>query len=105
MLSTSVADPGFPVGGGRVELVRGTLTPEAVTFRKFVCQNERIWTLGGGHAPGTPPRSANEHNYKFDKGELNIQSTFLVNSLLHCQQSPPPHSLGCIESDLVNNNQ
>ena len=30
-------------------------------FKKFVCQNERIWTLGGGGgcAPAAPPGSAN----------------------------------------------
>ena len=32
---TSVADPGFPVGGGRQLLTR-------LRFVKFVCQNERI---------------------------------------------------------------
>ena len=30
----TVADPGFPVGGG-VDLVGGTWTPKAVTFCKF----------------------------------------------------------------------
>ena len=42
----TVADPGFPAGG------RGL--PRRLRFENFVCQNERIWTLGG-HAPGTPP--------------------------------------------------
>ena len=32
--SMSVADPGFPVGGG-MDLVGGVWTPEGVTFRKF----------------------------------------------------------------------
>ena len=51
-----MADPGFPVGS--VDLVGGAWTPEAVTFRNFVCHNERIWTLGGAcpeHAPLDPP--------------------------------------------------
>ena len=43
----SVADPGFPVGGGGVGQLR---------FVKFVCQNERIGSLGGGGgAPGAAP--------------------------------------------------
>ena len=43
----AVADPGFPAGGA--------WTPEAATFRKFVCQNERIGSLRGvGCAPGAP---------------------------------------------------
>ena len=51
----SVADPGFPVGGGRG-------LPRWLRFENFVCQNERIWTLRGD-APGTPPsRSANATN-------------------------------------------
>ena len=35
--------------GGGLDLVGGgAWAPEAVTFQKFVCQNERIWTCGGG---------------------------------------------------------
>ena len=51
-----VADPGFPVGGRRPR--RGAPTPEVATFRKFVYQNERIWTLRV-RAPAAPPGSAN----------------------------------------------
>ena len=41
--SKSVADPGFPVGG------RGPRGGAwQLCFENFVCQNERIWTLGGG---------------------------------------------------------
>ena len=54
-----MADPGFPVGGCGPRTGGGAWTPEAGTFRKFVCQNERIWTLRGRRAPGTSPRSAN----------------------------------------------
>ena len=49
----SVADPGFPVGGG-VDLVRGGVD------ENFVCQNERIGTRGGaraGRASLDPPMS------------------------------------------------
>ena len=48
-----VADPGFPVGG-RGPRRRGRGLPRRLHFENFVCQNERIWTLGG-RAPGTPP--------------------------------------------------
>ena len=59
LLVWSVADPGFPVGGGRGPH-RGHGLPRQLRFVKFVCQNERIWTLGGGRAPGIRQgRSAN----------------------------------------------
>ena len=47
----------FPWGG--IDLVGGRWLPKWLRFKNFVCRNERIWTLGGGRAPGTPPRSAN----------------------------------------------
>ena len=43
----AVADPGFPVGGGRQ-------LPRRLCFEKFVCQNERNWTLRGARAGGVP---------------------------------------------------
>ena len=52
---TAVADPGFPVGGA--DLVGGRQLLRRLHFKKFVCQNERIWTLGGG--AGGSPGSAN----------------------------------------------
>ena len=54
----SVADPGFPVGGGRGPRRRGCGLPRQLRFENFVCQNERIGTLRGartGHAPLDPP--------------------------------------------------
>ena len=42
----SVADPGFPVGGGGVDLVGGRGLLRRLCFVKFVCQNERIGSLG-----------------------------------------------------------
>ena len=41
---STVADPGFPVGGG-VDLVGGHGLPRRLRFVKFVCQNERIGSL------------------------------------------------------------
>ena len=50
----SVADPGFPVGGGHGPRTGGRGPPRQLHFKYFACQNERIWTHGGG-APGAPP--------------------------------------------------
>ena len=62
-LGSSVADPGFPVGGGRGPRMGGRGPPRRLRFENFACQNERIWTRRGGRAPGAPPpRSANAHD-------------------------------------------
>ena len=53
----TVADPGFPVGGRAP--VGGRGPPTWALFSENVCKNERIGFHGGGHVPGTPPRSAN----------------------------------------------
>ena len=54
MIYTSVAGPGFPIGGDVDPLGgRGPLT--WALFAKNVCENERIWSRRGGHVPGTPP--------------------------------------------------
>ena len=48
-----VADPVFPVGGRRPR--GGCQLPRWLRFKKSVCQNKRIWTLGGGpHTSGAP---------------------------------------------------
>ena len=74
----SVADPGFPVGGGGRAPVRGGRGPIRggrgppmwALFGENVCENERIGSHRGGRAPGTPPldppmlfhiHSANDH--------------------------------------------
>ena len=54
LLVKSVADPGFPVGGGRGP-VRGRGPLTWALFTKNVCENERIWSHGGGgHVLGRP---------------------------------------------------
>ena len=48
-------------GGSRISrrrganLVGGVPTPDPAKFCKFVCQNERIWTLTGARTPGGAP--------------------------------------------------
>ena len=39
--------------GGGIDLIGGRGLPRQLHFENFVCQNERIWPLGG-RAPGTP---------------------------------------------------
>ena len=41
--------------GGRGPHRRGRGPPRQLRFKNFACQNERIWTRRGGHAPGAPP--------------------------------------------------
>ena len=54
-----MTDPGFPIGVGH-RPVRGRGC-RPLTLVLFVCENERIGSRRGReHAPGTPPRSANE---------------------------------------------
>ena len=58
--NNTVADPGFPVGGGGVHPLGGCGPPMRVLFDENVCENERIGSHIGWRAPGTlPPRSAN----------------------------------------------
>ena len=52
MYDSSVADPGFPVGGRGPR--RGAWTPEAVMFRKFCMSKQKNldpWGACTGHAP------------------------------------------------------
>ena len=56
---STVADPGFPVGGRRPR--GGCQLLRRLSFEKFVCQNERIWTHGGTHAGGAPGSTTGLH--------------------------------------------
>ena len=57
-MNKPVADAGFPVGG--CAPIRGHGPPMWVLFSENVCENERIGSHRGWHAPGTSPhRSAN----------------------------------------------
>ena len=44
----SAVDPGFRVG-------EGAPTSDAATFQRKCVQNERTWSIGGGHTPAAPP--------------------------------------------------
>ena len=66
-LPTTVADPGFPVGGHGPRM-GGRGPPRQLRFENFACQNERIWTHRGaraGHAPLDPPM-----NYTYTSFQL-----------------------------------
>ena len=59
MDTSTVADPGFPIGGRGP--VRGVWTPDAGAFGENVCENNRIGSRTGWHAPAMPPsKSAND---------------------------------------------
>ena len=58
IFDTTVADPGFPIGGRAP--VRGCGPLMWVLFGENVCEKERIGSHRVWRAPGTPPpRSAN----------------------------------------------
>ena len=56
LIAYSVADPGFPIGGGTNPL-GGHQPPTHTLFGKNVCENERNWSCwgGGGHTLVVPP--------------------------------------------------
>ena len=62
-LTCSVADPGFPVAGGRGPRRRGCVLPRWLRFENFVCQNERTGTLRGARAPLDPPMTRFSDSY------------------------------------------
>ena len=64
-LYRSVADPGFPVGGGGVDLVRGAVDPRGGYVSKILhVKTKESGPVGGGARAGrAPPRSANVDNY------------------------------------------
>ena len=53
----AVADPGFPVGGGR-RAAGGATTSDVGTFRQKCMRKRKNWILLGGRAPAAPPGSA-----------------------------------------------
>ena len=59
-MKLSVADPGFPVGGG-VDLVGGAWTPEGGYVTKILHVKTKESGPVGGRALGTPPKSANDY--------------------------------------------
>ena len=73
---SAVADPGFPVGGGWDLVGGGRGPPRWLHFENFACQNERIWTRGGGGRAGRAP---------LDPPMIRIYSNLKLNSIfLNC---------------------
>ena len=74
-----VADPGFPVGGGRGPRRGGRGLPRRLRFKNFACQNERIWTRRGGRAPGAPldPPMITMPKWTHIKVKIHIGRVFL----------------------------
>ena len=70
----AVADPGFPVGG-RGPLTGGRGLLRRLRFENFVCQNERIWTLGarGGDVRRASANVDPPMNGKNDNGVKSYQ--------------------------------
>ena len=55
-----MADPGFPVGGGGVDLVGGAVDPWGGYILKILhVKMKESWPVGGGARQAPPPRSAN----------------------------------------------
>ena len=55
-MGCSVADPGFPVGGGADPLGGGRRPPTHTLFGKNECENKRNGSCwGGGGAPAASP--------------------------------------------------
>ena len=77
-----------PQGGGRG-------LPRRLHFANFVCQNERIWTLRGGRAPGMPPLDPPMHAFTLSTETMGFISHekgyktrfFLLYSKLSCKIS------------------
>ena len=101
-ISSAVADPGFPRGGGANS--RGTPTYDFAKFSQKLHEIERIWTPGG--VPRAPLRSATDQlprthfrtwNDKFLMVSLLIITT-CMKIRLHAankKASHPPTSLIC----------
>ena len=77
----TVADPGFPIGAHG--------PPTWALFGKNVCENKRIGSHKGGHAPGTPPRSANDI-YIYERPKTEDIFKIII---IHSNQ---PFSLDCL---------
>ena len=59
LLINIMCSGGSRISHGGHQPHRGRQLPRQLRFEKFVCQNERIWTLRG-RAPAAPPGSAND---------------------------------------------
>ena len=75
LLPYAVADPGFPVGGG-VDLVGGGMDSRRGYVSKILyVKTKESGPLGGGRAPDTSPRSANDMYILQLRNEVMILNT------------------------------
>ena len=66
-------DPGFPVGG--VDLVGGSVDSRGGYVSKILyVKTKESGPLGGGRAPGTPPRSANKQYSNWQDRSYRIKT-------------------------------
>ena len=69
----TVADPGFPVGGGH-QPVGGALTSDTYTFRQKCMRKQKKLILFGGACRRCPPGSANERCVLSGDTCVNVKS-------------------------------
>ena len=81
-----MADPGFPVGGGGVDLVRGAVDPRSGYVSKILhVKTKESGPVGGGARRACPPpRSANASHWVFATATLRFDDLPLsiVNSTI-----------------------
>ena len=65
----TVADPGFPVGGGVDLVVGGVNSRDSYVSKILYVKTKELRPLGGGARQTRPPRSANDiyHHLLFNK--------------------------------------
>ena len=93
-LMQSVADPGFPVGGG-VDLVRGAVDPRGGYISKILhVKTKESGPIGGARAGRAPPRSANgnalfvnEHKETIKFLEIRMAAQSCPNSAKCCRST------------------
>ena len=93
MQTKAVADPGFPVGGGGVDLVRGDVDPRGSYVSKILhVKMKESGPVGGaraGRGPPPPPRSANAKSILC--ADYNFAFLIRKNTSNTCEGTWPTH--------------